>query len=74
MADARSQRSIDRTLRVGELRNRQHAKGHTREVIAVVVTTDGRRVLSASDDQTLRVWDLESGQTSHCAFHACPLL
>jgi WD40 repeat protein len=29
----------------------------------VVITTDGRRALSASDDRTLRVWDLESGQT-----------
>ena len=27
------------------------------------MTPDGRRAVSASDDQTLRLWDLESGQT-----------
>jgi WD40 repeat protein len=27
------------------------------------VTPDGRRAVSASDDQTLRLWDLETGQT-----------
>ena len=31
-------------------------------VNAVAVTPDGRRAVSASSDQTLRVWDLESGK------------
>jgi WD40 repeat protein len=35
--------------------------GHTDVVMAVAVTPDGRRAVSASDDNTLRVWDLESG-------------
>jgi len=35
--------------------------GHTAGVRAVAVTPDGRRAVSASDDQTLKVWDLESG-------------
>jgi WD40 repeat protein len=29
--------------------------------VAVAVTADGRRAVSASDDQTLKVWDLDSG-------------
>src|SRR5262249_20338003 len=36
-------------------------EGHTDWVTAVAVL-DGRRAVSASDDRTLRVWDLESGR------------
>jgi transcriptional regulator with XRE-family HTH domain len=36
--------------------------GHNDWVRAVAVTPDGRRAVSASDDRTLRVWDLDSGQ------------
>src|SRR4029077_6163816 len=37
-------------------------EGHANGVTAVAVV-DGRRAVSASYDRTLRVWDLESGQT-----------
>ena len=37
-------------------------KGHSGEVLSVCVTPDGQHVVSASDDQTLKVWDLQSGQ------------
>ena len=37
-------------------------EGHTYRVNAVAVTADGRRAVSASDDTTLRIWDLESGK------------
>ena len=36
-------------------------EGHTGAVFGVAVTPDGRRAVSASDDCTLRVWDLDSG-------------
>jgi hypothetical protein len=36
--------------------------GHSGDVNACVVTLNGRRVISASDDKTLKVWDLESGR------------
>jgi hypothetical protein len=35
--------------------------GHTDSVNAVAVTPDGQRAVSASDDKTLRVWELGSG-------------
>ncbi len=37
-------------------------KGHSKAVRAINVTPDGRRAVSASDDDTLRVWDLGSGK------------
>jgi WD40 repeat protein len=36
--------------------------GHTGEVLAVEVTPDGQKAVSASKDHTLKVWNLESGQ------------
>ena len=39
-------------------------EGHTGEVTAVAVTSDGRRTVSGSVDKTLRIWDLETGYTS----------
>ena len=38
-------------------------EGHTGEVTAVAVTSDGRRTVSGSVDKTLRIWDLETGYT-----------
>jgi len=37
-------------------------EGHQGEVTGVALTADGRRAVSASWDQTLKVWDLESGR------------
>ena len=42
---------------------RLELEGHTDSVTAAEVTPDGRRALSASEDRTLRIWDLENGQT-----------
>jgi WD40 repeat protein len=36
--------------------------GHTWSVNGVAVTADGKRAVSASNDKTLKVWDLESGR------------
>jgi hypothetical protein len=38
-------------------------EGHTAGVERLAVSPDGRRVLSTSNDQTVRLWDLETGQT-----------
>jgi len=36
--------------------------GHTKSVRGVAMTPDGQRAVSASRDQTLKVWDLSSGR------------
>ena len=37
-------------------------EGHTNSVKAVAVTPDGKHAISGSDDNTLKVWDIESGE------------
>ena len=46
----------------GERESLRTLEGHTNQVTAVAVTSDGRRAVSASWDKTLRIWDLESGK------------
>jgi WD40 repeat protein len=36
-------------------------EGHSAPVSGVAVTKDGKRAVSASDDKTLYVWDLDTG-------------
>ena len=37
-------------------------EGHTNWVTSVSISADGRRVVSGSDDNTVRVWDAVSGE------------
>ncbi len=56
----------DFAVRVWELSTCQKLKtliGHTGKVIAVDFTRDGRRIVSASNDGSIRVWDSTSGRS-----------
>jgi len=39
--------------------------GHTDDVTAVAVAADGKRVLSASFDDSIRLWDVNRGELLH---------
>ena len=45
-------------------------EGHTFGVTAMAVLIDGRRALSGSDDNTLRLWDLEKPGECFAGFTA----
>ena len=39
-------------------------KGHTGSVLSVAFSPDGKRIVSGSEDETLKVWDAVSGQVT----------
>ena len=45
----------------GKFIQRLGMKGHSLSVISVAWSADGRRVVSGSDDNTIRIWDVETG-------------
>jgi WD40 repeat protein len=48
--------------------------GHSLRVNGVAVTSDGRRAVSASEDNTLKLWDLKKGIELHTfAGHSAPV-
>ncbi len=36
--------------------------GHTRDVTSVAITPDGKYIISGSDDKTIKLWDISSGE------------
>ena len=41
-------------------------KGHAGVVNAVAISTDGAKIVSGSDDKTVRVWSMETGEVQAC--------
>jgi mono/diheme cytochrome c family protein len=37
-------------------------EGHTEHILAIAISPEGRRVLSGSEDESLRLWDLATGR------------
>ena len=37
-------------------------EGHTGPVLAVAISTDGAKIVSGSEDKTMRVWSVETGE------------
>lgn len=55
--------SLDRDIRLCDVANSRSLlryKGHSRGVFALCLLKDGKTLVSAADDQTVRVWDVES--------------
>lgn len=48
--------------------------GHTDEINSVAFTTDGRRVVTGSNDSTARVWNASTGGEISCLTRAKPVL
>ncbi len=49
-------------------------KGHTDYVRGVAISVDGGKIVSGSDDKTVRVWSMETGEVSAPLLGALVLL
>ena len=62
---------LDKTIKVWDLETGREVltlRGHTQSVRSLVLSADGKRLFSGSDDSTIKVWDLETGEEpSPCA-------
>ena len=59
--------SYDKTLKVWHAQTGQETltlKGHSEPVWSVSYSPDGKRIVSGSDDKTVKIWDISSLATS----------
>lgn len=60
--------ALDRTLRIFDLTGRclNILRGHTGNVLSLVWSQDGKRLVSSSVDGTVREWSVATGRELHC--------
>mgnify|MGYP002525352262 CR=1 FL=1 len=59
--------SAERTVKMGDAGTGQKTltvEGHSGDVTSVSFSPDGKRIVSGSDDNTVKVWDISSLDTS----------
>lgn len=61
--------SIDREIKLWDLQKKANCvltlKGHSRSVAALCLVKNGKTLVSSGVDQSVRVWDMESGKLVH---------
>ena len=75
--NTRSAPYSDNSVRLWDLAIGQEIRaftGHTNTVTAVAFSPDGKQIISASADATIRVWDMQSGNAERVLSHTAQVL
>jgi WD40 repeat protein/serine/threonine protein kinase len=56
-----------------KVREAKRFEGHTKEITTIAISRDGRRVLSGSNDETVRLWEVATGKELRRIPHVAPV-